>query len=65
MSKRVICDPITIAMSAPTGDGGAAAVVCNERFLRENHLEVRQRIPWVIWERGEEREEGEIYYCSW
>ena len=34
----MICDPITIAMSAPTGDGGAAAVVCSEEFVRRHHL---------------------------
>ena len=40
LSKQVICDPITIAMSAPTGDGGAAAVVCSEEFVRRHKLEV-------------------------
>ncbi len=40
LSKRIICDPITIAMSAPTGDGGAAAVLCSEEFVRRHHLEV-------------------------
>lgn len=25
-------------MSAPTGDGGAAAVVCSEEFVRRHHL---------------------------
>lgn len=40
LAKRVVCEPITLAMSAPTGDGGAAAIVCSERFMRENHLEV-------------------------
>ena len=28
-------------MSAPTGDGGAAAVLCSEEFVRKHHLEVR------------------------
>ena len=36
----MVCDPITIVMSAPTGDGGAAAVVCSEEFVRKQGLEV-------------------------
>ena len=27
-------------MAAPTGDGGAAVVVCSEEFLLKHHLEV-------------------------
>ena len=41
LSKRTICPPITIAMSAPTGDGGAAAVLCSQRFMEQNNLQVR------------------------
>ena len=40
LSKRVICEPLTIAMSAPTGDGGAAIVLCSEEFLLQHQLEV-------------------------
>ena len=40
LSKRTVCDPITIAMSAPTGDGGAAAVLCSEEFVRKHNLQV-------------------------
>ena len=40
LSKRVICEPLTIAMSAPTGDGGAAVVLCSEQFMLKHHLEV-------------------------
>lgn len=41
LSKRTICPPITIAMSAPTGDGGAAAILCSQRFMEEHNLQVR------------------------
>ena len=44
LSKRVICEPLTIAMSAPTGDGGAAVVLCSEDFVLRHHLEVYSRI---------------------
>lgn len=40
LSKRVICEPLTIAMSAPTGDGGAAVVLCSEEFLLKHNLQV-------------------------
>ena len=40
LSKRIICEPLTIAMSAPTGDGGAAVVLCSEEFLLKHHLQV-------------------------
>ena len=38
--KRMLCDPITLGMAAPTCDGGAAAVVCSERFMRKHNLQV-------------------------
>ncbi|XP_064625621.1 sterol carrier protein 2-like [Lineus longissimus] len=36
--KRTICHPITLGMCTLTADGGAAAVVCSEEFVRENGL---------------------------
>jgi len=39
-SKRELCHPITFPMSAPTADGGAAAVVCSEEFLKRHNLQV-------------------------
>lgn len=39
LSKRLLCEPITMAMSAPTGDGGAAAVLCSEEFLEKHNLQ--------------------------
>ena len=39
--RRMLCDPITLGMAAPTCDGGAAAVVCSEQFMRRHNLQVR------------------------
>ena len=39
-TKLMLCDPITFWMSAPTADGGAAAVVCSEEFMRKHNLQV-------------------------
>lgn len=35
LSSRMIADPLTLFMCCPTGDGAAAAVVCNEAGLRK------------------------------
>ncbi|XP_057316141.1 sterol carrier protein 2-like isoform X1 [Hydractinia symbiolongicarpus] len=37
--KKEICSPITLFMCSMTADGGAAAVVCNEKFLLEHSLQ--------------------------
>lgn len=36
----MICKPITFAMSAPTADGSAAAVVCSKEFMESNQMQV-------------------------
>ena len=38
--SRTICEPITLAMCSLTGDGGAAAVLCNEEFVKAHNLQV-------------------------
>ena len=38
-TKLSLCDPITFWMSAPVSDGGAAAVVCSEEFVRKHRLQ--------------------------
>ncbi|KAK3091030.1 hypothetical protein FSP39_016630 [Pinctada imbricata] len=38
-SKLPLCQPITFWMSAPVSDGGAAAIVCSEDFVRKHGLE--------------------------
>lgn len=37
-TNRYLTYPITIGMSAPTADGGAAVIVCSENFLRKKQL---------------------------
>ena len=36
----MICDPITLPMSAPTADGSAAALVCSKTFMESHGLQV-------------------------
>ena len=38
--SKMICKPITFAMSAPTADGSAAAVVCSREFMESNKMQV-------------------------
>jgi len=37
---RMICKPISLAMSAPTADGSAAAVVCSRDFMESRGMQV-------------------------
>lgn len=37
--SKMICKPITFAMSAPTADGSAAAVVCSKEFMESNQMQ--------------------------
>ena len=39
-SKRMVCEPITVGMSAATADGSAAAVICGEEFVLLKGLQV-------------------------
>ena len=43
LADRVVSDPLTRAMCAPVGDGAAAAVLCSERFLKQQPARVRER----------------------
>ena len=38
--SKTICKPITLAMSAPTADGSAAAVVCSRAFMESRGMQV-------------------------
>ena len=38
--SKMICKPITFAMSAPTADGSAAAIVCSREFMESNGMQV-------------------------
>lgn len=37
--SKLICKPITYAMSAPTADGSAAAIVCSREFMESNEMQ--------------------------
>ena len=39
-TKRMVCEPITVGMSAATADGSAAAIVCGEDFVALKGLQV-------------------------
>lgn len=41
--SKTICKPITLAMSAPTADGSAAAVVCSRAFMESRGMQVSFR----------------------
>lgn len=43
LADRPVSGPLTRAMCAPIGDGAAAALVCSERFLRQQPAAVRER----------------------
>ena len=38
-TKAMLCHPITFGMTAATADGSAAAIVCNEAFVKRHGLE--------------------------
>jgi acetyl-CoA acetyltransferase len=38
LASRMICDPLTKLQCSPTSDGGAAALIASERFVREHDL---------------------------
>ena len=48
LSDRVVSDPLTRAMCAPTGDGAAAAIVCSSSHLKTLPGEVRDRALRVL-----------------
>lgn len=39
LASRAVYDPLTMLQCCPTSDGGAAAIVCSEKFMKDNHLE--------------------------
>ena len=43
LNDRVVSDPLTRAMCAPIGDGAAAALLCSERYLRQQPRAVQDR----------------------
>ena len=47
IQERELCYPICSGMAAPTADGGAAAIVCNKRFLTK-HASLQPRAVEII-----------------
>ena len=37
--RMMLYDPLTLPMACPTGDGGAAAVVCSREFMQRHRLQ--------------------------
>lgn len=48
LADRPVAGPLTRAMCAPTGDGAAAALICSERFLRQQPSEVQERAVPIL-----------------
>jgi acetyl-CoA acetyltransferase len=48
LADRVVSDPLTRAMCAPTGDGAAAVLVCSDAFLRSLPYETQRRAIEVV-----------------
>ena len=42
LSTRMLCEPITMAMAAMTGDGGAACLLCSQQFMKQKRLQVKE-----------------------
>jgi acetyl-CoA acetyltransferase len=52
LNDRVVAYPLTRAMCAPIGDGAAAAVICNESFLKKHPSPRAIRIAASVLEGG-------------
>lgn len=48
LADRTVIGPLTRAMCAPTGDGAAAALICSERFLKQQPRSVQQRAVPIL-----------------
>jgi acetyl-CoA acetyltransferase len=60
LSDRVVAYPLTRAMCAPIGDGAAAAIICNESFLKRHPSARAIRIAASILEGGKRTGAGDI-----
>lgn len=63
LADRGVSGPLTRAMCAPIGDGAAAALVCSERFLKQQPARIRERalpIRASVLAGGKFRRPGEI-----
>jgi len=60
LNDRVVAYPLTRAMCAPIGDGAAAAIICNESFLKKHPSERAIRIAASVLEGGKRIGAGDI-----
>jgi acetyl-CoA acetyltransferase len=60
LNDRVVAYPLTRAMCAPIGDGAAAAILCNESFLKRHPSERTIRIAASVLEGGKRTGSGDI-----
>lgn len=62
LADREVVYPLTRAMCAPIGDGAAAAVICNQKFLRKKGFRRAVRIRASVLKSG--NREGENDICA-
>jgi acetyl-CoA acetyltransferase len=60
LTARVVASPLTRAMCAPLGDGAAAAIICNESFLKKHPSARAIRIAASVLEGGKRTGTGDI-----
>jgi acetyl-CoA acyltransferase len=60
LNDRIVAYPLTRSMCAPIGDGAAAAIVCNESFLKKNPSKRAILIRASVLEGGKRTGAGDI-----
>jgi acetyl-CoA acetyltransferase len=60
LNDRIVSYPLTRAMCAPIGDGAAAAIICNEEFLKKHPSNRAIRIRASILQGGKRSGAGDI-----
>ena len=60
MEDRIVAYPLTRAMCAPIGDGAAAAIICNENFLKKHPSARAIKIRASVLEGGTRQSPGDI-----
>ncbi|MCP4755739.1 MAG: thiolase family protein [Proteobacteria bacterium] len=60
LEDRAVAFPLTRAMCAPIGDGAAAAIICNERFLKKHPSSRAVKIRASVLQGGTRKSPGDI-----
>ncbi len=60
LNDRAVSYPLTRSMCAPIGDGGAAAIICSEKFLKQHPSERAIRIRASVMQSGQLIGESDI-----